>query len=72
MSTEWSTYEIKCEKCGNQGQVSTWSDDWCRWGIGQMTGFGGKVYVTGPKPAAIFCEKCGAFEPTITSVLDST
>jgi len=66
MSTEWSAYALKCNSCGNRGRVTTWSDDWCRWGIGEMTGFDGRVYVTGPRPDFLRCEKCGEHGPRIS------
>lgn len=65
MSREWDHHDVECAGCGATGSIRMWSDDWNRWGT-EWDGFKGKVYMTGPKPELVQCEKCGASNPAIT------
>lgn len=63
MSTDWHCRTLRCRECGSEGKLSTWMDDWCRWGIGELTGFKGRVYVIDSEYRGLSCEKCGADGP---------
>ena len=69
MSREWTHYSLKCTQCGAHGKVDMWDDDWCRWGM-EMTGFVGKVRVTGPKPHDLNCETCRSGDPKVELLSD--
>jgi hypothetical protein len=61
MSTENTTYELRCETCGNLGGAVVTTDDYFRWS-GSIHGFSGPVRVTGPQVGFLACDKCGGQE----------
>lgn len=63
MSKDWDEITLRCRKCHSEGRLTKWMDDWCRWGVGELTGFKGRVFVIDSEFCCLICEKCGESKP---------